>query len=94
MSHNSKEKYRFVYVNEDGSVREVTMLEKLYLQTKYSGGDGARPYIKITYSDKTPDGRIAGFCYRNAVPRNIEIQQVVEEATKEAIESQIRRIHE
>ena len=94
MSPSSKENYLFVYVNEDGSVREVTIPEKLYLQTKYSGGDGERPYIKIRYSDQTPDGRIAGFCYRDAVPGNIEIQQVVEEATKEAIESEIRSIQE
>ncbi len=92
MNHSSREKYPFVFVNEHGSVREVTILEKLYLQTKYSGGDGDRPYIKTKYSEKDGWGKISGFCYRKAVPGNIEIQKVVEETNKEAIESEIRRI--
>ena len=92
MSHSSKEQYPFVFVNEDGSVREVTILERLYLQTKYSGGDGERPNIKTKYSEKNGWGKISGFCYRKAVPGNIEIQKVVEDTNKEAIESEIRRI--
>ena len=92
MSDGSKEKYPFVFVNEDGSVREVTILEKLYLQTKYSGSDGERPYIKTKYFEKNGWGKISGFCYRKAIPGNIEIQKVVEETNKEAIESEVRRI--
>ncbi len=92
MSPSSKEKYPFVFVNEDGSVREVTILEKLHLQTKYSGGDGDRPHIKTKYSEKDGWGKISGYCYRKAVPGNIKIQKIVEEANKEAIESEIRRI--
>jgi len=92
MSHSSIEKYPFVFVNEDGSAREVTILEKLFLQTKFSGGDGARPYIKTKYSEKDGSGKISGFCYRRVLPGNIEIREVVEETSKEAIESEIRRI--
>jgi hypothetical protein len=92
MSPDSKGDYPFVFVNDDGSVREVTILEKLYLQTKYSGGDGDRPYIKIKYSEKNGWGEMSGFCYRAAVPGNVEVHQTVEAVSKEAIESEIRRL--
>lgn len=35
-----------VYVNEDGSVRELTEAEKKYVDTEFSPLDGARPYVK------------------------------------------------
>ena len=35
-----------VYVNEDGSVRELTEAERAHVETEFSPLDGARPYIK------------------------------------------------
>lgn len=93
MSQGSKGKYPVVFVSEDGSAREVTILEKLYLQTKYAGGDGDRPYIKNKYTDKDGWGKISGFCYRKGVPGDIEIQEIVDEINSEAVELEIRRIH-
>ncbi len=84
--------YNFVYVNEDGSVREVTVLEKLYLQTKYSGGDGDRPYIKSKYSEKDGWGKLSGFCYRTAIPGSREIKRIENTVRKEQIEREITRI--
>src|SRR5579862_5035481 len=45
-----------VYVNEDGSVRELTEAEKTYVNTEFSPFDGARPYVKSRYSDRTSWG--------------------------------------
>ena len=66
--------FRYVYVNNDGSARELTADEQVYLNTEFSGGDGARPYIKFRYESLTPDGRISGFLERRQVPAKIEIQ--------------------
>ena len=45
-----------VYVNEDGSVRELTEAEKKYVDTEFSPLDGARPCVKSRYSDRTAWG--------------------------------------
>src|ERR1700752_5006233 len=45
-----------VYVNEDGSVRELTEAEKKYVDTEFSALDGARPYVKSRYSERTAWG--------------------------------------
>ena len=66
--------FRYVYVNGDGSARELTPDEQVYLNTEFSGGDGARPYIKFRYESLTPDGRISGFLERRQLPTRIEIQ--------------------
>jgi hypothetical protein len=66
--------FRYVYVNPDGSARELTADEREYLNTPFSGGDGARPYIKFRYESLTPDGRIIGYLERRQLPAKIEIQ--------------------
>ena len=45
-----------VYVNEDGSVRELTEAERTYVETEFSPLDVARPYIKLRYADRTAWG--------------------------------------
>ena len=42
-----KEEFEYVYVEKDGTVRELDNEEIEYLQTDFKLGDGARPYIKI-----------------------------------------------
>src|SRR5262249_5416678 len=44
------------YVNEDGSVRKLTDGEKRYVETEFSPFDGARPFIKSHYRDRTAWG--------------------------------------
>ena len=66
--------FRYVYVNPDGSARDLTPDEQEYLNTLFSGGDGGRPYIKFRYESLTPDGRISGFLERRQLPARIEIQ--------------------
>ena len=69
-----KSGFRYVYVNLDGSARELTADEQDYLNTPFYGGDGARPYIKFRYESLTPDGRIVGYLERRQLPAKIKIQ--------------------
>jgi hypothetical protein len=62
-----------VYVNEDGSVRELTEAEKKYVDTEFSPLDGARPYVKSRYLDRTAWG-IQGYLPRTQVPDGVHIQ--------------------
>ena len=65
--------FRYIYVNHDGSARELTADEQEYLNTPFDGADGARPYIKFRYESLNPDGRIIGFLERRQLPAGIEI---------------------
>jgi len=67
--------FEFVYVEEDGSVRELSNDEMKYLETKFHPNDGARPYIKYRYKQLTPDNKICGFIRRNRVPNIIKINK-------------------
>ncbi len=61
--------YPVVYVNSDGTYRECTESERKYLQTGFHPGDGARPYVKDSYSQKSPDGDMSGFLFRYQLPK-------------------------
>jgi hypothetical protein len=65
--------FEFIYVNDDGSARELDADEREYLNTKFEPVDGARPYIKFRYESLTPDGRINGYLRRRQLPRRIKI---------------------
>ncbi len=65
--------YPYVYVNEDGSVRELHQIERDDLQIDYSPGDGNRPYIKPTYDSRSAMGFLRGFCPRDRIPPQIKI---------------------
>lgn len=60
--------FPLVYVESDGSVRELTIGERLYLKTDFHPADGARPSIKSRYEDKNGLGSMAGFCFRERLP--------------------------
>ena len=66
----------FVYVNQDGSVRELSPEEQTYLSEKFSGGDGGRPYIKASYESRDGWGSKSGFIERRRVPSQIKILPV------------------
>lgn len=66
---------RFVYVMQDGSVREVTADEAECLATAFDAGDGARPAVKCHYDSRWPDGRLGGFLPRAELPAHIVVQE-------------------
>lgn len=65
---------QFVWVEDDGSVRELTPDETDYLNTELHPGDGARPYIKSAYTSRSADDRLSGFLLRRKVPHLVIIR--------------------
>lgn len=68
--------FKFVYVNQDGSVRELSPGEQDYLSQKFLGGDGGRPYIKSSYESSNGWGSQSGYIRRRRVPSRIAILPV------------------
>ena len=64
----------YVFVEDDGSARELTPDEQDYLATEFIPGDGGRPYIKGYYRQRTPDGHLRGFLARSDLPRRIVVR--------------------
>ena len=64
----------YVYIDDDGSARELTPDEEEYLSTEFQFGDGAAPYIKGYYRQRAPFGRLAGFLARRDLPRRIIVR--------------------
>jgi hypothetical protein len=71
--------YRYVYVNADGSARELHPNERNLLETPFHPADGARPYVKSNYSQKNGWGEIAGFLERSRLPPGTQILAAPEE---------------
>ncbi|NUO61945.1 MAG: hypothetical protein HOQ11_07000 [Gemmatimonadaceae bacterium] len=60
---------RYVWVEDDGDVRELTPEECEYLATPFEFPDSGRPYIKERLGSRTPDGRLRGFLERSELRR-------------------------
>jgi hypothetical protein len=60
--------YPYIYVNTDGTARELHLSERRYLETKFTGGDGAAPYIKAEYVQRNGWGEISGYLKRSSLP--------------------------
>ena len=84
--------FEYVFVNADGSVREVNRLERLYLSTRYHGSDGDRPFIKARYREKNGSGTLQGFCLRRRIPRGLPIEADRSEIDEERVRQEIERI--
>jgi hypothetical protein len=69
-----KEKgYDFVFVEKDGTARELDYQEIEYLERPFMTDDLARPVIKKRYDEKSETGSIEGFILRRRVPPHIPI---------------------
>jgi len=68
--------FRYVYVNQDGTARELSPDEQNYLSQEFSGGDGGRPYIKSSYGSRDGWGSKSGYIERRQVPSRIQILPV------------------
>ncbi len=68
--------FKYIYVNEDGTARELTNEERQILTQKYESGDGARPNIKFGYNERKLNGKLSGFLKRRHLPWNIVIGPV------------------
>lgn len=74
----SEESQFYVYVEDDGSARELESDEIEYLATKFEGGDGNRPYIKSSYDQLTPDNRMRGYLLRAQLPAGVLVRALTE----------------
>lgn len=71
-----KEKgFEFVYVEKDGSVREVYHSEVEYLNRPFYPGTEGRPFVKKSFDELNPKGNISGFILRSRVPKKIFISK-------------------
>lgn len=73
----NEEGFKYVFIQDDGTVRELSKAEQSYLTEKFHPADGGRPYIKFRYDKKLPNGKISGFIPRRRVPANIPISKIV-----------------
>jgi hypothetical protein len=62
------EPYPYVYINADGTARELHAGERVYLETEFKGGDGAAPYVKDRYDERNGWGELNGYLAREALP--------------------------
>jgi hypothetical protein len=67
--------YPYVYVNADGTARELHPNEQQYLQSEFRPGDGAAPYVKCSYSERNGWGELTGYLKRSKLPHGTHIQE-------------------
>ena len=80
---------QYVYVEDDGTARELEADEIEYLNTKFHGADGNRPYIKTSYEQLTPDNRIGGYLRRGKLPAGAHVKSAAEAIPAETAEKAI-----
>jgi hypothetical protein len=72
-----------VYINDEGSARELSETEKKYVDTEFSPLDGARPHIKTRYEQRNGWGNLSGFLQRKEVPVGMRINLAPSETTSQ-----------
>jgi hypothetical protein len=65
--------YPYVYVERDGTARELHPGERSYLESEFSPFDGARPYVKAEYVDCVGHAT-SGFCRRSLLPPGLPVK--------------------
>lgn len=68
--------FEYIYVEDDGSAREVNAAERERLTTKLeppSGFYSPPPYIKFNYESLSHEGRLGGYLLRRQLPKSIRI---------------------
>jgi hypothetical protein len=65
--------YPYVYINADGTARELHATERAWLETEYALGDGAAPRVKDSYDDLNGWGEIKGYLDRADLPAGMAV---------------------
>jgi hypothetical protein len=65
--------YPYIYVNADGTARELHASERAWLETEYTLGDGAMPRIKDSYDERNGWGEIRGYLQRADLPAGMAV---------------------
>lgn len=66
--------YPYVYVEVDGTARELHAGERTYLETEFEGADGARPYAKSSYKQRDGWGELSGYLKRSKLPAGTSVK--------------------
>ena len=66
--------YPYIYVNADGTARELHANERTWLETPFTLGDGGMPHVKDDYADRNGWGEIRGYLERCKLPDGILVQ--------------------
>lgn len=69
-------KFEYVYVNQDGTARELSSDEREYLSKQFHPTDSGRPYIKSSYTSQDGWGSQSGFLLRRKLPPSITVMPV------------------
>jgi hypothetical protein len=69
----SVQPYPYIYVNSDGTARELHANERNYLEAEFHPCDSGRPYVKSRYSQKDGWGDIGGYLRRSRLPAGTQI---------------------
>jgi hypothetical protein len=84
--------YLYVYVNADGTARELHANERQYLETQFRPGDGAAPYIKGSYAERNGWGDLNGYLERSRLPHGIEIRDAPTEDPQRSLGTKEQQI--
>ena len=76
-SEARKTTYPYVWVEDDGTYRELTLEDRDYLEESFHPADSGRPYVKHSLYQRTPDGLIGGFLKRSKLPRGLQPGQPI-----------------
>ncbi len=71
----SQHPYPYIYIEDDGSVRELNPSERLHLETPFLPMDGARPAIKAAYESKNGWGSVRGYLMRSKLPAELHSEK-------------------
>lgn len=65
--------YPHIFINADGTARELHADERAYLETEFTGGDGNMPYIKGSYDERNGWGDLGSYLAREDLPAGIAV---------------------
>ncbi|MGE3166374.1 MAG: hypothetical protein AB7O52_15825 [Planctomycetota bacterium] len=72
-SEARRQPFPYVYVEDDGTYRDLAEAEREYLQEAFHPADGDRPYVKWRYGSRTPTGSLQGFLKRSRLPKGMRL---------------------
>jgi hypothetical protein len=67
----AQDPYRYIFVNDDGTARELHAADRVYLEQTFKPFDGGRPYIKSDFKALDGWGNVKGFLERSKLPSGL-----------------------
>ena len=64
----ARDPYPYIFVNDDGTARELHAAERAYLEAAFLPFDGGRPYVKSNFEARDGWGSAKGFLERSKLP--------------------------